>query len=175
MRTTERTQALPCTQTKLMLYAFKETWTWYDIQVTSFGRFFYLISVSIVIWCWQRITHHVMQLEAHTLYKLTNKLRKLQWHAQSMDLNPSKHAWDIEAQCACTASLYNQLSVSSRVLLIRCAILQEFLHRYIISCGTMYIAVIATAGGHTMYWNEVYKCILLIQMYWYCSVLGCPC
>jgi len=92
-----------------------------------------------------------MQLEAHTLYKLTNKLRKLQWHAQSMDLNPSKHAWDIEAQCACTASLYNQISVNSRVLLIRCAILQEFLHRYIISCGTMYIAVIATAGGHTMY------------------------
>jgi len=40
---------------------------------------------------------------------------------------------------------------SSHVLLIRCAFLQQFLHRYIISWGPMYIAVTATAGGHTMY------------------------
>jgi len=33
--------------------------------------------------------------------------------------------------------------------------------------GNMYIAVIATADGHTMYWNEI-----KYDLYWY---LGCPC
>jgi len=51
----------------------------------------------------------------------------------------------IEEQCACTAAV-----VKSQVL-IRCDILQQFLHRYIISWEIMYNAVIATAGGHTMY------------------------
>jgi len=55
----------------------------------------------------------------------------------------------------CVHSRCNQISARSRVLLIRCAIIQQFLHRYIISLGTMYIAVIATAGGHTKYWNEI--------------------
>jgi len=39
---TELTQALPITQ---------NTWTRCDIQITSFGRFFCLISILIVIWC----------------------------------------------------------------------------------------------------------------------------
>jgi len=43
MSITERAQALSCTQTKW--YAFKETWTRCEIQMTSFGRLFYLISV----------------------------------------------------------------------------------------------------------------------------------
>ena len=55
---------------------------------------------------------------------VTNKHRTLKWPAQSMDLF---------------------------VLLIRCAILQQFFHRYIISLGTMYFTEIAIAGGHTMY------------------------
>ena len=83
---------------------------------------------------------------------VTNKRRTLQWPAQSMDLNPSKHVLDILKRNV-LHSRCNQISGSSRALLIRCAILQQFLHRYIISWGTMYIAVIVTAGGHTMYGN----------------------
>ena len=83
---------------------------------------------------------------------VTNKRWTLQWPAQSMDLNPSKHTWDIlKCNVRVHYSRCNPISGSSRVLLIRCAILQQFLHRYIISWGTMYIAVIDTAGGHTMY------------------------
>jgi len=95
---------------------------------------------------------------------VTNKRRILQWPAQSMDLNPSKHVWDKLKRTMCVHSRCNQISGSSGVLLIRCAILQQFLHRHIISWGTMYIAGIATAGGHTMYWNEI-----KYDLYWYCS------
>ena len=79
-----------------------------------------------------------------------------------MDLNPSKHVWDILKRNV-RASHCNQLSGSSRGLLTRFAILQQFLHIYHIR-GTMYIAIIVTAGGHTMNWNEV-----RYDLYWYCS------
>ena len=64
----------------------------------------------------------------------------------------------------CLHSRCNQIAGSSCVLLIRCAMLQQFLHIHIISWGTMYIAVIATAGERTVYWNEI-----KYDLYWYCS------
>ena len=95
---------------------------------------------------------------------VTNKRRTLQWPAQRMDLNPSKHVWDILNRNVRAQPLQPNLRELIHVLLIRCAILQQFLHRYIISRGTVYIAVIATAGGHTMYWNEI-----KYDLYWHCS------
>jgi len=75
----------------------------------------------------------------------------LQWPARSMDLNLSICGTYWSAMCV--SSRCNLISESSRLLLIRCVILQQFLHRYILSWGTMYIAVTATSGGHTMYWK----------------------
>ena len=93
----------------------------------------------------------VKRLEAHTLY--CNKQTPTTPIACTNYGLKSEQArvGHIEAQWV--HSHCNPISGSSRVLLIRCTILQQFLHRYIISCGTMYIAVIVTAGGHTMYGN----------------------
>ena len=51
----------------------------------------------------------------------------------------------IEAQCACTADA-TQTQGAHACYSSECTILQQILHRYIISWGTMYIAVIATSG-----------------------------
>ena len=58
----------------------------------------------------------------------------------------------IEAQCVCpAAATKSQGAHACYSSYVPCAIIQQFLHRYIISWGTMYIVGIATAGGHTMY------------------------
>ena len=103
---------------------------------------------------------------------VTNKRRTLQWPVHSMDLNPSKHMWDILKRNVRAQPLQPNLRELIHVLLIRCAILQQFLHRYIhYIMETMYIAVIATTCGHTMYRIEIKYDILILQfLFW-----GCPC
>ena len=61
----------------------------------------------------------------------TNKRRTLQWPAQSMALNPSKHVWDILKRNARAQPLQPNLREFTRV--------------------THIMAVIATAVGHTKY------------------------
>ena len=62
---------------------------------------------------------------------VTNPRRTLQWPAQSMDLNPSKQVWDILKRNV--HSRYDQISGSSHVLLVRCAIIIIILCSPIIS------------------------------------------
>ena len=79
-------------------------------------------------------------------------------------------AWAIFKRNVRAQPLQPNLRELTHVTLIRCAILQQFLHRYIISWGKMYIAIIATAGGHTMYINEIKTRLISILLL---LLLGC--
>jgi len=88
----------------------------------------------------------------HVIILVTNKRRTLQWPAQSMEkVSEKARVGHIEAQSACkdgvTKSQGAHACYSSDVPFY----ILQFLHRCIISSATMYSAVIATAGGHTMY------------------------
>ena len=87
----------------------------------------------------------VMRLGAHKLY-CNKQTSNTSMACTTYGLKSEQvRVGHIVAQCVCPGT------ATKSVLLIRCAILQQFLHRYIIPWGTMYIAGIATAGGHTMY------------------------
>ena len=81
---------------------------------------------------------------------VTNKRRTLQWPAQSMDLNPSKHVWDKLKRNVRTEPLQPNLRELMSVTHQMChsTTISKQIHSIM---GNMYIAVIATADGHTMY------------------------
>ena len=84
--------------------------------------------------------------------RVTNKRRTLQWPAQSMDLNPSKHVWDILKRNVRAQPLQPNLRELTRITHQMCHYTTVFSQiHYIMGNKLLNIAVIATAGGHTMY------------------------
>ena len=67
-----------------------------------------------------------------------------------MDLNPSKHVWDILKRNVRAQPLQPHLSELERVTHQMCHSTTVSSHIHYIM-GTMYIAGIVTAGGHTLY------------------------
>ena len=71
-----------------------------------------------------------------------------------MDYNQGKHG-SVYWRAMCLSSCYNQISWTSRLLLIRCV--RPFYNRFF--TDTLYqgeqCTVIASAGGHTKYWNKL--------------------
>ena len=102
MSITERAQALPCTHKIICMHARTHA-----REVTSKIRPVLLphIRFNRDMMLANHNTPRTATRSTHVIL-VTNKCRTLQWPAQSMDFNPSKHVWAqyIEAQCTCTAA-----------------------------------------------------------------------
>ena len=80
----------------------------------------------------------------------------MKWPAKSPDLNPIEHVWDLLKRKVRAQPMQPNIREITRVIhQMWAAIPQQYLHRYIISMRTRCLAVIAAAGGHTKYWNEI--------------------
>ena len=142
MSITERAQPLPCTHKRNM----NAMWPPNDVNRPVFYLYDMMLANDNTPRHAARSTHVIL---------VTNKRRTLQWPAQSMDLNPSmKHVWNIFKRNVRAQPLLPNLRERMSVTHQMCHS-TTIPNRYILSWGTMYVVVIATAGGHTKYWNEI--------------------
>ena len=86
---------------------------------------------------------------------VTNIVHKLRWPANSLDLNPIDHLLDLLKGKVRAQPLQLKFGELTRVIYHMWATIpQQYIHRHILSKNTTYIAVDATPGGCTKYWNE---------------------
>ena len=105
-------------------------------------------------------SHH----EVRSPLASSKQCTKLRWPAKRLDLNPIDHLLDLLKHKIFVHSHCNWISGSFRVLFIRwlAVILQQYIHKHILSMSTRYLAVDATPGGCTKYWNKY-------NVIWFCS------
>ena len=82
-----------------------------------------------------------------------------------MDLNPIDHLLDLLKRKVRAQPLQLNIRELTRVIYQMCAAIpKQYINRHIISTSTRYLAVDATPGGCTQYWNEI-----RYDMIWFCS------
>ena len=125
--------------------------------MTSFGRCFFFGFVPISVLCWHGINYASCHAARSTLVMLvTNNVHKLRWPAKSLDLNPIDHLLDLLKGKVRAQPLQLKFRELTRVIYhMWAAIPQQYIHRHILSKNTRYLAVDATSGGCTKYWNKI--------------------
>ena len=87
----------------------------------------------------------------HTRYACSKQRCKNSDGLHSLDLNPIEHLLDLSKRKVCAQPLQLNLRELRRAIHQMCAIPQQYIHRYILSMSTHYLAVDATPGGCTKY------------------------
>jgi len=87
---------------------------------------------------------------------VANNVLKLRWPAKVLNFNPINHMLDL-LKCKVRAQLLQlNLRELTRVIHQKCAAIpQQYIHRHILSMGTLYLAVDATLGGCTKCPNKI--------------------
>ena len=151
-----------------------------SIEITSFGRFFFFISVPFSVWCWLGITHYVTRLEASllsyvdgnkesiflTLVKLVaNTVQKLRWPAKCLGINLIDHLLDLLKRKVRAQPLQVNLRKLTRVIYLHmcAAIPQQYIHRHMLSMSVQCLVIDATPCGCTKYWIEI-----IYDVIWFC-------
>ena len=89
---------------------------------------------------------------------LANNVQKLRWPAKCLDLNP------IERKFWAQPLQLNLRELTRVIHQMYSAIPQQYIHWHILSMSTRYLAVDATPGGSTKYWNTI-----KYDVNWFCS------
>ena len=103
---------------------------------------------------WDYTTCHVARRTI--VMPVANNVQNLRWPANSLDLNPIDHLLEILKRKVRAQPLQLNLRELTSVFYQMCtAFPHQYIHRHILSMSTRYIAVEATPGGCTKYWNEI--------------------
>ena len=93
-------------------------------------------------------------------------VNNFRWPAKSRDVNPIDHLLDLLKRKVCAHLLQLNLREFTCVIHQMCAAIpQQYIHRYILSISSRYLAVTATPGGCIKYWNKIKYDVI-----WFCSV-----
>ena len=168
---TERAQAFPCTR-KLPSVTIQGNITAmrYRNDVIRWVLLLHIRANLRIMLARNFASCHVAR---NTLVMLeANNVPNLRWPAISLDLNPIDHLLDLLKRKVRAQPMELNLREFTLVIHRMCAAIQhQYIHRHILSMSTRYLAVDATPGGCTKYWNEIKYDVI-----WICSfcVKGVP-
>jgi len=86
---------------------------------------------------------------------VANKVQKIRWPANSLNLNHIDHLLDLLKRKLRAQPLQLNLRELTRVIHQMCAVIpQQYIHRHILSIRTRF-AVDVISGACSKYWNEI--------------------
>ena len=119
----------------------------------------YFISVPISVWIVDTGPGIMTCGKKHTSNDCSKQSAKTQTAFTKFGFKSYRpFVWHIGVQGSCTAYIALQLNLRELTHVIHqmcAAIPQQYIHRYIVSMKTRYLAVDATPGLYTKYWNEI--------------------